>query len=846
MRLPLNPPLLPFLATRATVACAQAVRALLLAAVTSLCTPAPAAENPEPKSPPLQPITIGSPQRLEVHPAAVKLTGSRAGSQLLITGFYPDHTTQDLTRAAKISVADASVARVESGWISPLANGRTELRVTLGAHETRVPLEVTGLGSPSPVPFKYGVLAALSKQGCNSGGCHGTPSGKGGFALSLFAFDPDTDKNALVRDVFSRRINLLEPAASLLLRKPLAEVAHRGGQRLRPTDPAYAVLVDWIKQGCEFDRADAPACTGIVVTPRGSRVLKWPAHTQQLQVTARFADGSERDLTRLAMFTSSDEALATVTPTGLVIGQGRGQVAISVRFLEDVETIGLTFVRDIEGFVWHAPPPHNFIDTHVHAKLRQLQFLPSETATDAEFVRRVYLDVIGLLPTLAETRRFLADPSPDKRARLIDELLARPEFARFWGLKWGDLLRLSPTALGPGGVSKFHRWLVRSFADNVPYDRFVRELLLADGSTLENPAANYYRAAASGNDATETTAQLFLGVRIQCARCHNHPFERWTQDNYYGMNAVFDRIQRQPGARAGEQIIWVARRGEVVQPRTGKEMKPWAPDRGEMNLAPEADRRAAFVEWLLQPTNSFFARAEVNRIWAHVLGQGIVEPVDDFRDSNPPSNPELLAALAQEFVRLKFDRKQLLRTILNSRTYQASSRANRFNQADRQFFSHYRQRMLGAEQMLDAVCAVTELPETYANTPAGTLATQLPAPPEKNLFLSTFGQPPRQTACACERPTTTHLGQALQLFNGPLLHGKLQSPDSRWRKLLTAGRTDAEIITELFLAALSRPPTESELATAANYVTARPTTRPAALSDVAWSVLNLDEFLFQH
>ena len=793
----------------------------------------------------LQPVLVGAVTRVVVHPAAVKLAGARARAQVVVTGFYADGAMQDLTRAARIESADAKVARVEAGWVSPVGDGRTELRVSVGGRETRVPVEVAAQGAAAPVGFKYGVLAALSKQGCNSGGCHGTPSGKGGFALSLFAFDPEADKNALVREVFSRRINLLEPEASLLLRKPLAQVAHRGGQRLRAGEEAHGLLVDWINQGCAFDRAEAPACTGIVVHPGASRLLKWPAHTQQLQVMARFADGTERDITRLAMYASSDEAIATVTPEGLVVGQGRGQVAVSVRFLEDVETVGFTFVRDIEGFVWQAPPVSNFIDTLVQAKLRQLQFLPSEPATDEEFVRRVYLDVIGLLPTLAETRRFLGDVAKDKRARLIDELLARPEFPRFWALKWGDWLRLNPTALGAGGVHKFHRWLVRAFEVNQPYDQFVRELLLADGSTLENPAANYYRTAATGSDATETTAQIFLGVRIQCARCHNHPFERWTQDNYYGMNAVFERLQRQPGNRAGEQIIWVARRGEVMQPRTGKEMKPWAPNRGEMNLPPEADRRAAFVEWLTQPTNAFFARAEANRIWAQVMGQGIVEPIDDFRDSNPPSNVELLDALAKEFATQRFDRKQLLRTILNSRTYQTSSTPNRFNHDDRQFFSRYRQRLLTAEQLLDAVCQVSGLPETFANLPPGTLATQLPAPEANNAFLSTFGQPPRQTACACERPTTTHLGQALQLFNGPLLHGKLQSANNQWRKQIAEGRKDGEIIADLYRAALCRPPTDSELATATRYVAGR-ADRGAALSDVAWSVLNLNEFLFQH
>ena len=805
-----------------------------------------AAEKTEARMTPLQPVVVGQPLRLEVHPPGITLGSPQQRAQAVVSGVYADGSVQDLTRAATFKLDDARVASVSGGWIAPVREGTTDLIVKAGGREAKISVTVTNQAAPEAVSFKYGALAALSKQGCNSGGCHGAPSGKGGFALSLAAFDPEVDKVAIVREHFSRRVDVLEPASSLLLRKPLTEIAHRGGQRLRTNDTAYALLTGWIGQGCRFDREDAPHCTGIALHPPTGRVLRWPAHTQQLQVFARFSDGSTRDITRLAVYASSDEALATVTPEGLAVGTGaRGQVAVSVRYLEHVEACYLTLVKDVPGFRWTAPVERNYIDRQVNTKLRQLQFLPAETCTDAEFIRRVHLDVIGILPSPEETRNFLADAAPDKRSRLIDMLLDRPEYARFWALKWGDLLRLNAQQVTSAGVHKYHRWLVRAFAENQPYDAFVRELITAQGSTFEEPAANFYRTTATTTDTLETTAQIFLGARLQCAKCHNHPYERWTQDNYYGMGAIFERVKRKPTARAGEQVIYTARRGEITQPRTGKEMKPWAPGAGELEVAADADRREVFAAWLTRPENPFFARVEANRLWSHLMGQGIVEPVDDFRDSNPPSNVELLEALARDFAAHQFDRKHLLRTILNSHTYQASSRAGHFNEDDTRNFSHARQRLLTAEQLLDAVCQVTGMPERFGSLPVGTLATQLPAPEPGNAFLGVFGQPQRTSACACERPSAPQLAQALQLFNGPLIHGKLQARENRFRRELAKGKPDADIITDLYLAALCRPPKADELATAMQHVTSKPD-RERALEDIGWALLNMNEFLFQH
>jgi hypothetical protein len=793
----------------------------------------------------LEPLAVGTPQRVEIHPAAFKLATPRRRMQLVVTGYYADGQAQDLTRAAEFSATDEQVVRVDGSLAIPAGNGQAEILVRVGGQEARAAIEVSGHDEPEPISFHHETLAVLTKHGCNSGACHGSPSGKGGFRLSLAAYDPALDMLTLIREEFGRRANPLEPDASLLLAKPTMRVAHGGGQRLRPADPGYAVLRDWIGGGCRVDSAEEPRCVSVEIYPPSGRVLKRPAHTQQLQVTARFSDGSLRDVTRLVSYSSSDENVASVLPDGLVIGHDRGETAVVVRYLEKVETCYLTFVRDVEGFVWTDPPVQNYVDELIDEKLKELKFLPAALCTDEEFIRRVYLDVIGTLPTPEETEALLGDPSPDRRARLIDQLLDRPEHARFWALKWGDLLRLTEKGVTKDGVHKFYEWLTRAHEQNMPYDAFVRAMITAQGSTLANPPANYYRTAADTNDSTETTAQVFLGVRIQCAKCHNHPFERWTQDNYYGLAAFFNRVERKSTVRPNEMVVFVARGGEVTQPRTGRQMKPWLPLAGETEPPADRDRREILADWLTRPDNPFFAKVEVNRIWSQVMGRGIVEPIDDFRDSNPPSSARLLDALAKDFAASGFDRKHVLRVILNSRTYQASSQPDEWNKDDAKYFSHRQIRLLSAEQLLDAICDVSGVPESFPGLPPGTKATQLPSPDVPHDFLKAFGQPERQTACACERISESNLTQALQLFNGPLVHAKLQHGENRFRRLAAEGKSNEEIITRLYLAALCRRPTEQELEVAAAHVAGKED-RLKALEDVCWAILNTNEFLFQH
>ena len=782
-------------------------------------------------------------KRITVSPAQVKLASDRDTRQLVVTAHLADGRVEDVTHRAQYTVQHANVAKVEQALVHSMGAGDTKLTVQFAGQTVAVPVHTAH--AARSVSFYFDALPVLSKLGCSSGSCHGSPHGKGGFRLSLRAFDPVLDTFTLTREELGRRTNPLNPAASLLLAKPLMEVAHEGGRRFRKGDRSYNLLRDWIAEGCRVEE-DQPSCVKVTVSPLSGRVLKHPAWQQQLSVMAHYSDGTQRDVTHLVVFESSDNEVADISTTGLVTGFRRGEAAVLVRYLHHIESTLLTFTRDVEGFQWPNPPQRNYVDRHVDDKLQQLQFAPAPLCDDGTFVRRVYLDVIGILPTLQETEAFLQDDRPDKRAQLINTLLNRPEHAKFWALKWGDLLRLSVKQIGAPSVHKYHRWIEGALGRNMPYDQFASSLLTASGSTMINPPANFYRTSANRDDAVETSAQIFLGTRIQCAKCHNHPFERWTQDNYYGMASFFNRVERKRTGKGDETVILSGTAGEVTHPLNGKTMKPWAPAAGELPVEATADRRAAFAQWLTGPSNPFFARVEVNRLWAHVMGRGIVEPFDDFRDTNPPANAPLLDALAEDFVRNGFDRRHVLRTILNSRTYQAQSIRNAFNKDDRKYFSHYQPRMLSAEQLLDAIGEVTGLPERIGGLPADMKCTQLPAPELAKIdFLKVFGQPERQSACECERTDDTSLEGALQLYNGKLLHDRLRNGNNRFRRAMAEGKDDAAVVREFYLAALCRSPSAKELQLSLAHLSAAKD-RNAAMEDIAWAILNKTEFLFQH
>ncbi len=789
-------------------------------------------------------VVVGEPASILLVPEAVVLSGKRARQQLIVTGQYANSELRDLTPVAEFVSTDPGIVKIERGVAYPIANGTAQIVAKISGKESRIAVAVQALDQPSLVSFKNGTLAALSKAGCNMGACHGSPSGKGGFRLSLRAYDPALDIVTLRSEYYGRRANIVSPTESLLLRKPLMELAHGGGRRLKKHDAPYELLHDWIAEGLRLDAPTEPDVVKIQILPEG-RVFQKDGARQQLVVMAHFSDGSIRDVTPIVCYSSSNESVARVGDDGVVDKVSRGETAILARYLDKMATSYITFLEDVPGFAWNNAPEKNFIDTLVNAKLKQLQILPSELCTDEEFLRRACLDATGRLPYVEESQAFLADQSPNKRDQLIDNLVDSDDFASYWTLTTGDVLRSNAKKLNATGVQKFRLWLYECVRNDKPLNEFARELLTASGSAYANPAANYWRASPDPQDATETTAQLFLGIRIQCAKCHNHPFERWTQDNYYGIGAAFVRIGRKPGAQADETVVFVSKTGEVTQPRTGKQMKPHLLLKGDVDVPADRDRREVFAEWLTAGDNPFFARASVNRIWGQLLGRGIVEPVDDFRDSNPPSNAPLLDALSAEFVKNGFSRKWAVKTIMKSRTYQLSSRKNNFNGNDEIYFSHANTRLLSAEQLLDAICAVTNVPEKFPGAPVGMRAVELTEPPADHYFLKIFGQPQREMACQCERSNESNLSQALQMINGPVVHDKLRDAAGRIAQMVAANRPDDEIINVLYLAALCRQPVAAELDAAKKHIAAN-SDRRLAMEDIGWALLNSKEFLFQH
>jgi hypothetical protein len=719
---------------------------------------------------------------------------------------------------------------------------------------------------PEPVRYRHEVTAVFARGGCNSGACHGNLNGKGGFRLSLRGEDPDFDYVSLTKDALGRRVNPHDPDASLLLLKATGAVPHEGGRRFGRDSLEYRLLRDWIRSGLPAD-TDAPRLTRLTVTP-ATKVLYAPEDHVRLKVRAGFADGSERDVTRLSVFEPSNTQVrvedATVwraTPDPAAVAQA----VVVVRYLSRQVAVPLAFVPDRPGFRMPALTPANYIDRLVFSQLDKLHIAPSPTASDAVFLRRAYLDSTGLLPTSAEARAFLNDTRPDKRARLIDDLLARPEFADLWALKWSDLLRAEEKSLDRKGVTLFHRWIRDGIAAGKPLNEFAREVIAGRGSTYAQPEANFYRALRDSYARSEAVAQVFLGVRLQCARCHNHPFDRWTQHDYHSLAAFFARVQyRILGNKRrdrldshefdGEQIVFQDREGEVKDPRTKEVLRPRLLGETTPELPGNADRLRVLADWVARPDNSFFARAQANRVWYHLMGRGLVEPNDDFRASNPPANAELLQALTDDLVQHRFDLKHLVRRIMNSRTYQLASQPNATNREDEINCSHTLVRPLQAEALLDAVARVLEVPVHFNGYPRGLRAGQLPGVPafqprgtrltDAEKFLQMFGRPERLLTCECERANDSTLGQAFQLISGELLNGMLAEPDNRLGRLLKEGKSDPVILDEFYLAALSRLPTSAEARALLAQVTAS-SNRRAAWEDVVWGLLNSKSFLLR-
>ncbi len=714
----------------------------------------------------------------------------------------------------------------------------------------------------SEVSFTNEVMAVLSRAGCNQGVCHGNKNGKAGFKLSLRGQDPDFDHLALTREAFGRRVSLAEPDKSLILLKPTVQVTHEGGKRFEIGSAEYEMLRKWIACGASGPRADEPRLVSLDVEP-GAAILVEPEDRLQLEVTATFSDGARRDVRGLAVYENAN-LLSRVSSGGLIERMGTGDATVLVRYLHFQAPVRIAFVPARPSFVWSEPPAADSIDEHVHGWLRERRMNPSELSSDAVFLRRAFLDAIGLLPSAAEARAFLADAHPGKRARLIDSLLERSEFNDWWALRWSDLLRIEEKTLDRKGVQGFHGWIRLAIAEKMPLDRFARELIAARGSTYQSPATNFYRAIRDPVSRGEAAAQVFLGTRLQCAKCHNHPFDRWTQDDYYGWAALFSRVKykvienrRQDDNDShefkGEQIVYHAAEGELTSPRTGKPaprrfLGAGEPDAGENPLD-------ALARWMAGPENSLFARAQANRIWSYLLGRGIVDPVDDFRATNPAAIPGLLDALAKDLVENGFDLRHAVRTIMNSRTYQLSAEPNETNQGDETGFSRALVRRLSAEQLLDAMGQAMGVPLEFNGYPSGLRAAQVPgvdavrtrdrSPGKSDSFLKIFGKPPRLMSCDCERSSESTMGQALQLISGPAIDGLLTRAGNRLSKLFADGRSNGEILDELYLAALCRPPAPGERGAALGHIEGS-ADRRQAFEDLAWSLLNAKEFLLRH
>ena len=842
--------------------------AVLLAALTA-SNGTPRADTPE------------GPGVLAVLPDAIVLRGQGSHQQLVVEARVGDSYVGSRTKSSTFASSNPNVATVDdTGVVTAVRDGRAFITIRDGARRASTMVEVERASAAYPLTFRNHVMPVLTRVGCNSGPCHGTLAGKNGFKLTLRGYDPEADYLTLTRQATGRRVNPVEPARSLMLLKPTLAVSHGGGKRFATGSPEYQVLAQWIAAGTPAPSDSDPTMTHLEVFPPAARLKA--GDEQPLVVRARFSDGHAEDVTRWAKFTTNEGAVATVGDDGVVKVQGTGEAAISAWYLSRLVTarIASPFPAHIDPSVYARAPRTNFIDDAVLRKLQELNIEPSALSADAEFIRRVYLDAAGILPEPDEVRTFLADARPDKRTRLIDALLERPEFVDYWAYKWSDLLLVSSRSLQSNAMWAYYNWIRASVAANKPWDAMTREILTASGNTLSNGAANYYVLHKNPVDVTENAAVTFMGFSITCARCHNHPLERWTQKDYYQMANLFSRVAIKNGSERGDIIVYPARTGEINHPRLNAPLPPRPLDGQPLPLDSAQDRRQYFADWLVSPDNPFFARAVVNRVWKNFMGRGLVESVDDIRDANPPSNPELLAALTRDFVEHRFDVQQLARTIMNSSTYQLTSRPTATNAADLKYHSHYIAKRLPAEVILDAIGQVTGVREVFPGYP-GRRALQLPDSSVDSYFLTAFGRPSRVTAADSERQQEPSITQALHVINGDTINRKLAASGGLIQSLVVGGADNRTVVERLYLSALSRRPTDEELRTlmlAMDEATARetaaavtaaaapgegtprvfaapraatddvapPVTSPRrrVIEDLAWAILTGREFLF--
>jgi hypothetical protein len=805
-------------------------------------------------------------RQIVILPSDITLRGSRASQRLLVQALWADGHQQDITGEAKISSSNSRIVSVgEDNVAVPRGNGETTIRASFAGQVATAHVRVENFDAPFTWSFRNHVLPVMTKMGCNSGACHGAAAGKNGFKLTLRGYDPEIDYYTLTRESLGRRTTQLEPAKSLILLKPTLAIAHGGGQRFPVDSLEYQVVSGWIAAGMPPPRDSDARIQELEVLPREASLVL--GAEQQLLVRARFSDGHVEDVTRWAKFTSSDDGVATVDGDGHVRMRGHGEAAISVWYLSLVSfaRVRVPYAAVVDPALFRRAQRLNYIDDLVLKKLQSLRIPPSRPATDAEFIRRVYLDTMGVLPTAAEVEEFLADRSPNKRRQLIDSLLERPEFVDYWAYKWSDLLLVSSRRLAFEDTWNYYKWIRDSVAMNKPWDQFVREVVTATGNSRENGATNYWVIHREPTDIAENLAQAFLGISINCAHCHNHPMDKWTQRDYYGMANLFARVRLKSNQPVGSRpnvgpffqdvTVYNSPSGQYRDERFTRPLPPKPLDAEALPLDSPRERRAYFADWLTSPKNPYFARAVVNRVWRNFMGRGLVEPVDDLRTSNPASNEELMDALVKDFVAQGFDVKHLIRTITASGTYQTASEPHPENAQDEKYGSHYVVRRLAAEVLLDALSQVTQVPEKFEGYPLGMRALQLPDTRVDSYFLTVFGRPPREQTRESERSSEPSITQALHVINGETLNEKIRSPNGTIEMLLKLGFSDERIVEYLFLSALSRYPTDAERGAILDNLRAAegqkvigdsPDLRRAALRDLAWAVLTSKEFTFNH
>jgi len=792
---------------------------------------------------------------LHVFPPEIHLSTVRDRQSVVVQAVEPDGITRDVTPQATFSIEHPDRARADGRVVRPLTDGDTTLVVTVGDRKLTVPVHVERATQDPEPSFRLDVMPIFMRQGCNAGTCHGSARGKDGFRLSLFGFDPEADYHRLTREMPGRRVNLALPAESLLLTKATGSVPHTGGGRLKPGDESYATLRRWLEDGGRNDPGPTPAVVTVELLPREA-VLDGAGATQQLTVRAKYADGTDRDVTSQAVFLSSNDNAAKVDPSGLVTAGSRGEAFVMARF--ETHTVGgpfITLPKEL-AFRWAAPPAAGPIDELVNAKLRKLRINPSELCTDEEFLRRASLDICGALPTSDEYRSFMASADPDKRRHLVEQLLDRREFVDMWVMKWSELMmiRTVNNQVSYKAALLYYGWLQERIEANTPIDQLVRELLSSKGGTFAEPATNYFQNERDTLKTAENVAQVFMGMRIQCAQCHNHPFDRWTMDDYYGFAGFFAQIGRKKGDDPRETIVFNSGGGEVKHPVGGRGVPPKflggvAPDFTKPEYAGR-DRREVLAAWLASPDNPHFGRNLVNIVWAHFFGRGIVDEVDDVRISNPPVNEPLLNALAKRFVESKYDFKQLVREICLSHAYQRSTRANATNTDDVRNFSKSELRRIRAEVLLDVVTAATGTQNKFKGLPLGARAVQIADGNTTNYFLTTFGRASRTTACSCEVKMEPNLSQALHLLNGDTIQQKIRQ-GGVVRQMLERNQPTDHVIEEVYLRTLTRKPTDKERKAIVDLITAdpeneKPSELQKTLEDGFWALLNSREFVFNH